>query len=314
MPLAAAATIGVIAIGILQLTPQDQSLVLSDERVTAVRRGTEAQKPAPVIGKTADDAAKERDASAGVRSDAADFRQKKKQEAKPAASGSERAASSLSPPTAPVERENEIAAGKLAARAPEPQPFPAATESRKENSADMKRDRPRGGAASNAKNELGQAPMATTEAATTANVEERPVPRKDVADDGPQRAAAVTDKAAASAQSARPASTSDGAASSFAATPPPLARDAGLARNEAPAQASSGASPSRMLAKKAASLDELRAQARDPDAWIARIRKLRDEGNTAEALRELREFRNLVPDADQRLPSDLLAWANTVKP
>ena len=69
-----------------------------------------------------------------------------------------------------------------------------------------------------------------------------------------------------------------------------------------------------MLAKKVASLDELRAQARDPDGWIVRIRKLRDEGNTAEALRELREFRNLVPDADQRLPADLLAWANTFKP
>ena len=44
-----------------------------------------------------------------------------------------------------------------------------------------------------------------------------------------------------------------------------------------------------------------------------RIRKLRDEGNTAEALRELREFRDLVPDAERRLPADLLAWANTFK-
>ena len=45
--------------------------------------------------------------------------------------------------------------------------------------------------------------------------------------------------------------------------------------------------------------------ARDPDAWIARIRKLRDEGNTAQALRELREFRALVPDAERKLPADL---------
>jgi hypothetical protein len=45
--------------------------------------------------------------------------------------------------------------------------------------------------------------------------------------------------------------------------------------------------------------------ARDPDAWIVRIRKLRDEGNTAQALRELREFRALVPDAEKRLPPDL---------
>ena len=47
------------------------------------------------------------------------------------------------------------------------------------------------------------------------------------------------------------------------------------------------------------------ARARDPDAWIARIRKLRDDGNAAQARRELREFRDLVPDADKRLPPDL---------
>jgi hypothetical protein len=51
--------------------------------------------------------------------------------------------------------------------------------------------------------------------------------------------------------------------------------------------------------------EEMRALARDPDAWIARIRKLRDEGNTAQALRELKEFRSLVPDAERKLPADL---------
>jgi hypothetical protein len=50
---------------------------------------------------------------------------------------------------------------------------------------------------------------------------------------------------------------------------------------------------------------EMQTLARDPDAWIARIRKLRDEGNTAQALRELREFRALVPDAERKLPADL---------
>ena len=43
----------------------------------------------------------------------------------------------------------------------------------------------------------------------------------------------------------------------------------------------------------------------DPDAWIVRIRKLRDEGRTADALRELKQFRELVPDAEKRLPADL---------
>jgi hypothetical protein len=50
---------------------------------------------------------------------------------------------------------------------------------------------------------------------------------------------------------------------------------------------------------------EMQTLARDPDAWIARIRKLRDEGNTAQAMRELREFRALVPDAERKLPADL---------
>jgi hypothetical protein len=153
MPLAAAATIGVVAIGILELTPQEQSLVVSDERVAAARQGAEAQKPAPVIGKAAggkaaDDAVKERDASIGMRSDAPDFRQKAKQEVRPEASGSARVPSSPPPPSAPNERENEVAGTKLAGRAAGPQPFPAETKSRQEVFADMKRDRLADGAAS----------------------------------------------------------------------------------------------------------------------------------------------------------------------
>jgi len=50
---------------------------------------------------------------------------------------------------------------------------------------------------------------------------------------------------------------------------------------------------------------EMRELSRDPDAWIARIRKLRDAGNTEQALRELKEFRALVPDAERKLPADL---------
>ena len=96
----------------------------------------------------------------------------------------------------------------------------------------------------------------------------------------------------------------------------PRARDSGFARDEPPRQAAPAAAPAPapMLAKTTAPSEQLRAKARDPDAWIVRIRKLRDDGNTTEALRELREFRELVPDAERRLPPDLLAWANTFKP
>ena len=51
--------------------------------------------------------------------------------------------------------------------------------------------------------------------------------------------------------------------------------------------------------------EDMRTLARDPDAWIVRIRKLRDDGNVAQAQRELKEFRTLVPDAERRLPQDL---------
>lgn len=195
MPLAAVATIGVIAIGILQLTPREDPLVAPEERAaTVVRSGAQEQVPAPAVSQSVDDAVKERDAaSVGARSETSAFRQKKEQEAKPAA------AVPVPAPSAP--------------------PAPART-----------------------------------------------------------------------------------------------GRDGGLAGNEALGQAAPAAWPSPLLARKPASLDDLRAQARDPDAWIVRIRKLRDAGDTAEAMRELREFRNLVPDADRRLPADLLAWANTVKP
>jgi hypothetical protein len=42
--------------------------------------------------------------------------------------------------------------------------------------------------------------------------------------------------------------------------------------------------------------------------WIALIRKLRDEGRDDEAAKELTAFRNLHPDHEQLLPSDLSRW------
>lgn len=45
--------------------------------------------------------------------------------------------------------------------------------------------------------------------------------------------------------------------------------------------------------------------AKDPDAWIIRIRRLRDSGRTTEAVEELREFDALVPDAQRRMPAEL---------
>ncbi len=44
-----------------------------------------------------------------------------------------------------------------------------------------------------------------------------------------------------------------------------------------------------------------------PD-WIALIRKLRDEGRTDDAAKELAAFRTAYPDHEQLLPPDLRDW------
>ena len=314
MPLAAAATIGVVAIGILQLTSPEQSLVAPDERVAAVaRRGVEEKAPAPAVGQSADDAMKERDAAApATRNEPAFGQGRKKQEAPPAALVP---APSPQKPAASIERHGQVVTGKLAARAPEPQPFPGATDARKNVADEMKRDATVG-AAAKAAEATAPAPDVAPQTPPAAMAEERAASRKDAALER-QQLAAATDKAAPSPPPGRSGSAT-GAVSSVASAPAPpapmaRARESGGARNEAPAQAAPAAPPP-MVAKTLASTDELRAKARDPDAWIVRIRKLRDEGHTAEALRELREFRELVPEAERRLPADLLTWANSAKP
>ena len=55
------------------------------------------------------------------------------------------------------------------------------------------------------------------------------------------------------------------------------------------------------------------ATAQDPDAWIARIRKLYDDGRPQDAAKELVAMRSAFPDADGRLPESMRAWAATVK-
>jgi hypothetical protein len=318
MPLAAAATIGVIAIGILQLTSPDQSLVAPNERVAAVaRHSAEEKSPAPAVSQSATDAMKERDAAApATRNDLAGVEQKKKQEALPA---SPVPAAPPQKPAAPIERQAPLVTGNLTARAPEshPEPFPGAADARKNAGGEMKRDAAADTAAKAAE-AIAPAPAVAPQTPPPATAEERAAARKDTPLER-QQLAAATDKTTAGAASGRSGAAAERDVSSFASAPaPPLAspraRESGLARNEAPVQAAPAAAPPPAVAKTLALTDELRAKARDPDAWIMRIRKLRDEGNTAEALRELREFRDLVPDAEQRLPADLMTWANNAKP
>ena len=49
------------------------------------------------------------------------------------------------------------------------------------------------------------------------------------------------------------------------------------------------------------------------DEWIDRIRRLHAQQRLEDAARELNAFRNAYPDADTRLPASLAAWAAEVK-
>jgi len=262
MPLAAAATIGAVAIGVLQVVPQE-------EPVTAPSMVTDM----PTAGKT------ERDTLTPMAQKNAP-----RMQAEP---GVAQAPAAVVPPAAAppaISRANvptpRVAEKILAPSAADtmvapstskdaPQPFPADT---KRESANSGFAQDRAGAAGT----VASAPSAV------------PPPE-------PQRALAKVPSAPSPPMAA----------------PPALARsDAG--QREEIAQSPSAMSGAAPLARKATRAEAASA-AIDVDAWIARIRKLHDDGKLADAAKELAALRAAVTDADQRLPPELRAWAATVK-
>jgi hypothetical protein len=246
MPLAAAAVIGAVAVGLVQLSPPELD--------TGV--------PTSAIPPAADKPPMPTDSVKAMQAE--ELHKKQKLDENESTANVQPA--TPPPPAAAPQRENKVAAQRRA------EPFPAAPTSKTE--ADSKRS-----AAADSRDaqpfvadSLNQ-PKPAGEAGA----------RKDAAND--RQLAAPAPPPAAPAQS-------------------PLAamrmREAGRAQGEVAAAAAP--------AGKNVISDEARERARDPDAWIARIRKLRDEGHADDALRELREFRSLVPDAERRLPPDLRDW------
>jgi hypothetical protein len=265
MPLAAAAAIGVVAIGVIQQVPKETAIdATSVAPSTAPARAPATQPPPPVDEKSTTN---QRDA---LPLEANPLAKKQKEALATAPPPPAAPAAKPAMPKSTVEREadrreNKVAADKLAE---EPKPFPDAPAQRKTEvaaSVEGKRDMPM-------EQSLADA-------------------RKDAFREEQRQAAAPAVAGAATAP-APPA------AAPAPAPAPALA-------NRLRAQSESGAAGAIAQSKNAD--EEMRALARDPDAWIARIRKLRDDGNTAQALRELKEFRALVPDAQRRLPADLLA-------
>jgi hypothetical protein len=266
MPLAAAATIGAVALGILQTMPQHDSVTtpaVSDAPapVRAPERASvapSAPPPAPAPTATRDELqAASRKQAPAVAMESVAPPAPATAPAKPAAKVIPPAATSATDHVAQMQSQLAAASEAQRAAAPAPQPFPA---EKKAVSAE-----------SDVKDRARMAPKLAA---------------------APEPALAMPAAAAPTAESAR----AD-------------VRE----RNEAQPSAPSAAGAV-TLGKTAVRMDAAAAPAVDVDAWIARVRKLHDEGKLAEAAKELVAMRAAVPDADARLPRELRAWAATVKP
>ena len=301
MPLAAAATIGVVVIGILQVAPQAPFDTVIGERADFPERAArkaEAPSVAPPVSSNATapvvtppgPAVEQAPAPSPTRESVP----------VPAISPTPPVAVAVPapvpaiPPTPPVnvavpppvpaapapQKQAMVAESAPAPRAAEPQPFPADAGAKK------------------------------LEADSASRQDER----KDAAE--VSRKAGVNSGAAGGVATAPPPPAAPAMAQrAQAAAAPPAAlgkldgrmRENSAARDEAttssaPAAASPRPAPSELSAA------ELRQRARDPEAWIAEIRALRNSGRIAEATAQMREFRRYVPDAETRLPADLREW------
>jgi hypothetical protein len=289
MPLAAAATIGAVAIGVIQQMPRESaidatSVAPATAPVTAPAAQTPSPpaappppppmsqptpvpaQPAPAPAQRALTPGQERRAPAQT-----DALAKKQKDAMspatvpppPPAAPAAKPLRTEPAPTASAARENKVLA--------EPKPFPAAPLADKAEAASA---------------DAGKRDLPAEQALASA--------RKDSFREERQAAAPAAAGAVMAPPPASPASP--------ASVPPPAPAPATAERMRAQGDVLG------KLAQPKSPDEEMRALARDPDAWIARIRKLRDEGNAAQALRELKEFRALVPDAERRLPADLRDW------
>jgi hypothetical protein len=251
MPLAAAAAVGIVAIGVIQQMPKETALDATSVATAPSSAPAPAPPAAPPPPAQAPAAAMEQrpvpaDTGALAKKQKAGDAVATPPPPPPPALTAAKPSAGKAMPAPPPAQENKLVAE------PAPVPFPAEPSRRKaDTTSEAKRDMP--------------AEQPTADARKDALREER--------------------------QNAAPA---------VAAAPPPPAAPAPAARMRAQSQTAAGA-----IAQPKSADQEMSALARDPEAWITRIRKLRDEGNTAQALRELKAFRALVPDAERRLPPDL---------
>jgi hypothetical protein len=304
-PLAAAATIGAIAIGLLQLAPEDRVAsggsdagVVSD--VPKVARKQDAREADRASGEEAQPRAS---AALAVPTPALEALEKRT----PAA-----------PPPATMQRQLADAASMRTPAQPEPAEASAELRSREASVSTAKakvqsdgdealRDKIEAASETNPEQRKELAaeramPMAGAPVAASAPI---PFP----ATGTPARSASASAERAASPATAPVATRADAKLAANAAAPatPAAAGFAEPARRAAPAQESR----QNPLGKVTAGSDESGAKdgaARSPAEWIAQIRRLRAEGNFESAAKELVAFRAAYRDAELLLPQELRDW------
>jgi len=263
-PLAAAATVAVIAIGVVQraghdalVAPPSGSTVVSDVPAQSAKSVAESKERAPEAPVNAARIDAASSATAPLR-----------KKAEPVASE-----------VAPSEKKSKAVAN---APAPPPEPFPAA--------------------------------KTNVDAAAARDATAAGAPIAEFAPESPalqrNEGGAASAKLAAppTPSAAPPVPSSTPPMPSAAAPMPPAASFADSARFAAPAAARQG--PAATTATGGATT-EARVKDRAPlpvADWIALIRRLRDEGNIAEAARELAAFRTTHADHEKLLPPDLRDW------
>jgi hypothetical protein len=242
-PLAAAATVAAIAVGVLQLTTPDQISAPALDKNIVTDVPAPASRPAAERPATPSRPEETKpDAGNAFRAEQAPTRADAPRRQAPA-------------PELPLTAKRESAAGSVP---PMAEPFPAA---------------PPKSAAATAAAPADAGPIAA------------PAPAPQPATAGPIAAPAPPPQplSAGSPQSVR---------ESAATRPAPLAKTA------ADRAADAGADEARTKDRRALPVAD----------WIALIRRLRDEGKSAEALKELAAFRVAHADHEKLLPPDLREW------
>ncbi len=299
MPLAAAATIGVVVIGILQVAPQAPVDAVIGERAEFSERAArkaDAPKLAPPVASSATAPVVTPPAPAVEQAPAP------KRDAVPVPA---------IPPTAPVAVGVPTPVPGIPRTPPVavavPAPLPAAPAPQKQAMLAESAPVPRAAVPQPFPADAGAKKLdAESASRQDARKDAAEVSRKAGADGGAAGGVATTPP-----QPAAPAM----AQRAQAAAGPPAAlgklegrmRENAVARDEATASSAPATASPRPVPSELRSA-ELQQRARDPDAWIAEIRALRNSGRVAEATAQMREFRRYVPDAETRLPADLREW------